>query len=61
MATTISVKFDATQLPEWAQRNKNVVALCKTNYEFRCEVCSVKSEAMKRLCIRTANTAAGDY
>jgi len=61
MTTTISVKFDATQLPECAQRNKNVVALCEKNYEFRCEVCSAKSEAMKRLCIRTANTAAGDY
>ena len=61
MTTTIYVKFDATELPEWAQRNKNVVALCETRYEFRCEVCSVNTEAMKKLCIRRANTAAGDY
>ena len=59
MTTTIWVKFDPTQLPEWAQRNKNVVALCERRYEFRCEVCSVNTEAMKRLCIRIANTAAG--
>ena len=61
MTTTIFVKFDPTQLPEWAQRNKNVVALCKTSLEFRCEVCSVNTEAMKRLCIYTANTWGGDY
>lgn len=61
MTETIVIKFDESVLPDWAQRNKNVVALCKNSLEFRCEVFRAKSAALKRLCIRTANTAAGDY
>ena len=54
MTTTIPTVFDPTTLPAWAQRNPAVVALSKTNYAYRCDVCAAQTEAMRKLLARQA-------
>lgn len=38
MTTTVNVAFDPAALPAWAQRNPAVVARCKTDLPYRCNV-----------------------
>ena len=38
MPETIETKFDITLLPDWAQRQPQVVWLCERNLGFRCDV-----------------------
>ena len=45
---TINVVFDPTALPVWAQRIPAVVALCKTDLAYRCNVCAAKTRAIRR-------------
>lgn len=54
MTTTIPTAFDPTALPKWAQQNPAVVALSKTNYAYRCNVCAAKTSAMRRLLTKQA-------
>ena len=55
MTTTIVTAFDPTSLPKWAQRIPAVVARCKTDLPYRCNVCAAKTPAMKRLLTKQAS------
>ena len=54
MTTTINVSFDPTTLPAWAQRIPAVVARCKTDLAYRCDVCAAKTSAIRRLLTKQA-------
>lgn len=55
MSETIPVTFDPSILPDWAQRNPDVVWLARRNHDFRCEVCRVESAALRSLLIDRAH------
>ena len=48
MTQTINTKFDVSDLPVWAQNNKNVALACKYDLEFRVAVCRAGNESTKR-------------
>ena len=54
MTTTIPTEFDPTALPAWAQRNPAVVARCKTDLPYRCNVCAAKTRWLRRLLAKDA-------
>lgn len=54
MTTTINVAFDPTSLPKWAQRIPAVVARCKTDLSYRCNVCAATTPAMRNVLKREA-------
>ena len=54
MTTTIVIKFDASALPKWAQKNQDVVELCKRDLAYRCNVYNAKTAQMKRLLTKQA-------
>ena len=43
-----------TTLPAWAQRIPVVVARCKTDLPYRCNVCSAKTRWLRRLLAKDA-------
>ena len=63
MPETIKTKFDVSTLPKWAQRIPAVVALCRRDYAFRCNVGELKDagprDLMRKHLIRTAERAEG--
>ena len=54
MTTTSNVAFDPAALPAWAQRIPAVVARCKTDLPYRCNVCSAKTRWLRRLLAKDA-------
>lgn len=56
MNTTIITTFDPSSIPTWARRLPAVVAKCKTDLAFRCDVCAATTPAMKKLLERTAKS-----
>ena len=54
MAKTIATEFDPKDLPEWAQRQSDVVALAESDLAFRCDVCAAKSKQMRKVLIGKA-------
>ena len=54
MNTTIPTVFDPSALPVWARRLPAVVARCKVDLAFRCDVCAATTPAMRRLLARQA-------
>ena len=52
---TIVVKFDASDLPRWAQNDPAVVNKCKNDLAFRCNVHDAKTATMKALLKKEAN------
>ena len=57
MTTTIPTAFDPTALPAWAQRIPAVVARCKTDLPYRCNVCAAKTRWLRRLLAKDARRA----
>ena len=55
MTTTINVAFDPTALPAWAQRIPAVVARCKTDLPYRCNVCAAEGKVIRRLLTKQAS------
>ena len=54
MTKTIPATFDPKALPAWAQRDANVVELCKTDLAFRCDVCDAKAKQWQNVLKREA-------
>lgn len=57
MTTTIPTDFDPTALPKWAQQNPAVVARCKTDLAYRCNVCAARTRFVRRLLIKDVKVA----
>jgi hypothetical protein len=57
---TINTKFEKSALPRWAQRDQNVVELCKNSLSFRCDVFAAKTAAMKRFLKQEAARMMGE-
>lgn len=57
MNTTINTTFDPHALPAWAQQIPAVVALSKTNYAYRCDVCAAKTAQMRKFLTRRAGAS----
>lgn len=54
MPRTIDAKFDASDLPEWAQAHPEVVAKAERNLAYRADVCSATTDAWRDVLIRQA-------
>ena len=54
MATTIQSQFNPKDLPRWARRHSDVVALAEADLAFRCDVCSAKSKVLRQVLIGEA-------
>lgn len=54
MPKTIEVKFDPTDLPEWARDNEDVVEFCKANLAFRVRVHRAETTALRDISRREA-------
>lgn len=44
---TIEVEFNPESLPKWAQGDDNIIARCKVDLSFRCDVHDAKTESWK--------------
>lgn len=51
---TITVQFDRKALPEWAQKNPDVVEMCKRDGGFRADVCEARTAQVRRLLVKEA-------
>lgn len=51
---TIPTNFDPAGLPAWAQRYPQVVARCRNDLAYRCDVCGARTAQYRRLLIRSA-------
>ncbi|MBM4467793.1 MAG: hypothetical protein FJ014_19960 [Chloroflexi bacterium] len=60
MPKTILVSFDPKDLPAWAQRHADVVALAESDLAFRCDVHDAKTKQMQRALIAKATRAMSD-
>lgn len=54
MTTTIVTAFDPSAIPVWAQRLPAVVARCKTDLAYRCDVCAAITPTIRRLLTKQA-------
>ena len=52
--TTIATTFDPKTLPAWAQRIPEVVARCKADLAYRCDVCAATTAAIRKLLTKQA-------
>jgi hypothetical protein len=58
MAETIAEIFRPEDLPDWAQKYPEVVALAAQNLSYRCDVFRARTRQYRRLLIRIAQQAA---
>jgi hypothetical protein len=58
MVETIVETFRAEDLPGWAQKYPEVVALAKRNLAYRCDVFSARTRQYRHVLIRIAQQAA---
>jgi hypothetical protein len=58
MAKTISTQFDPQCLPTWARKYPEVIEMARKNLAYRCNVCSAKTDQMRRHLIRQAQREA---
>jgi hypothetical protein len=54
VSETINISFDSSILPEWARSHPAVVALCAINLDYRCDICRVTTDSLKRMLIERA-------
>ena len=58
MTTTIVSKFDEKGLPKWAQKDTDVVSLCRKSLSFRANVCAATTKDYQRFLRREARRMA---
>lgn len=55
MPETIETTFDASILPRWARNHPAVVARCKHDLAYRCNVHEAQTRQMRQQLIRDAD------
>lgn len=58
-STTINTKFDENALPKWARNDPYVLAICRTNLAFRCDVFSATTASYRNFLKREARRVCG--